>query len=279
MSRLESDYYTHMGFDPDHAREVLGFYLPKLLDHGPVLELACGRGELLGLLAKAGVEAVGVDLDEGMAEAAGRDGVEVVVADALEYLHRDPPPGPFGAVFNAHFLEHLTPEQVMRVVAGARRVLRPGGRFVAATPNPACYAVLSRDFWRDPSHIRFYDLPLLEFFCRQAGLEVVESGGNPANHPGAPPGFHAAAPTVHPGLEASLSRTSQQAAGALRHGRLGPGRPGHDPGWAQELVHLVGVLAERLTATQEALVELHRAHEALLAGMYESNEIYVVARA
>ena len=84
------------------------------------------------------------------------------------------------------------------LLAGVKRVLAPGGRFVSTTPNPACYSVLSHDFWRDPTHVRFYDLPLLEFLCRQAGLEVEETGTNPANHPGPPPEYLGPEPVVHP---------------------------------------------------------------------------------
>src|SRR5438093_915736 len=83
--------------------------------------------------------------------------------------------GPFGGVFCARVVEPLAAEQVVRMLAGVRRCLLPGGRFVAATPNPACYPVLTHDFWRDPTHVRFYDVPLLEFLCRQAGLEVEDS--------------------------------------------------------------------------------------------------------
>src|SRR5829696_4851331 len=90
------------------------------------------------------------------------------------------------------------PGQGTELLAGVRRVLAPGGRFVAVTPNPACYAVLSHDFWRDPTHVRFYDLPLLEFLCRQAGLTVESTGTNPANHPGPPPEYLVPEPLVHP---------------------------------------------------------------------------------
>src|SRR5437870_1646036 len=178
-----------MGFDPAHSREVLSFYVPFLEGRGPVLELAPGRGEFLQLCADAEIEAIGVDNDEGMVEAAANKGLKVVLGDVLEYLHADPSPGRFSAVFSAHFLEHLTADQVTRVIAGAHRVLEPGGLFIAATPNPACYAVLTHDFWRDPTHVRFYDTPLLEFFCRQAGFEIVASGVNPKNFPGAPPWY------------------------------------------------------------------------------------------
>jgi SAM-dependent methyltransferase len=211
-SRLESQYYAHMGFDPEHRRDVLRFYVPMFEEprdgageradgkHGPVLELGCGRGEFLALLREVGIEGRGVDLDAGMVELARADGIDVVHADAIEYLHSDPAPGPYQGVFCAHFLEHLMPQQVASLLDGVRRVLAPGGRFVAVTPNPACYAVLSHDFWWDPTHVRFYDRPLVEFFCRQAGFEVESSGTNPANHPGPPPEYLAREPVVYPGV-------------------------------------------------------------------------------
>jgi hypothetical protein len=78
MSRLERDYYAHMAFDPEHSREVLGLYVPFFEGSGPVLELAPGRGEFLGLLREAGIAGRGVDMDEGMVEVARAGGHGVV---------------------------------------------------------------------------------------------------------------------------------------------------------------------------------------------------------
>ena len=55
MTRLESDYYSYMDFDPEHTREVLRHYVPMFEDNSPVLELGCGRGEFLELLTGLGV--------------------------------------------------------------------------------------------------------------------------------------------------------------------------------------------------------------------------------
>ena len=269
MPRLESEYYSHMEFDPEHSREVQRFYLPMLAGRDPVLEIGCGRGEFLGLLREAGTEAEGVDLDEGMTGKARADGFNVTNADAIAFLHDDPPPGPYGGVYCAHLLEHLVPDEVVRLMAGVRRVLRPGGRFVAATPNPACYAVLTHDFWRDPTHVRFYDIEVLEFFCRQAGLTVEAAGGNPANHPGPPPSFLAPEPEVHPGLAEAIEAAMRQ---------VGP-EQAQDLSWAHELGHLLNVVSERLQRTEEAVRDVRRAFENLVLGMYQSNEIYVVAHA
>src|SRR5215218_4449711 len=96
-----------MKFDPEHAREVLAHYVPLFEGKAPVLELGCGRGEFLGLLAAAGVEARGVDSDEGMVEKARAEGLDVVCADAVAFLHGAAPPAPFRGAFGPQFLSHL----------------------------------------------------------------------------------------------------------------------------------------------------------------------------
>ncbi|HST67957.1 MAG TPA: class I SAM-dependent methyltransferase, partial [Mycobacteriales bacterium] len=185
MSRLESDYYAFMDFGGKHARDALTHYV-RFFRAGPVLELGSGSGEFLGLLAEAGLTARGVDIDEGMVLRSRAAGHDVVLADAVEHLE-EAEPASLGGVFCAHFLEHLEPADVARTFAAAARALQPGGAFVAAVPNAGSLSVLSYDFWRDPTHVRFYDPALLAFFAGQAGLSVLESGTNPRNDPGPPP--------------------------------------------------------------------------------------------
>lgn len=265
MTRLESDYYRYMGYDPANAKVGLAHYVP-FFDSGPVLELACGRGEFLELLRAAGIAGEGVDVDEGMVEAALALGLAVSRGDAVADLAARPDESLRG-VFSAHFAEHLQPDVLEHVIAESARVLAPGGVFVAATPNAACLSVLGHDFWRDPTHIRFYEPRLLAFYCVKAGMELVQTGGNPCNHPGAPP--PSLAPTVHvdPNLRSELVAVLREV-----HDRK------HDATW-QSFAHLVGVLDDRLRATQEELVALRRSYAHLLDQLYPPNEIYVVARA
>src|SRR6185369_16987369 len=63
-------------------------YVDDFQDAAPVLDVGCGRGELLGLLRDAGVEARGVDADADMVAYARGDGLDVEQADALAYLER-----------------------------------------------------------------------------------------------------------------------------------------------------------------------------------------------
>jgi SAM-dependent methyltransferase len=265
VTRLESDYYSYMGYDPVNAKAGLAHYLP-FFDGGPVLELACGRGEFLELLRDAGIEGEGVDVDEGMVEKAVSAGLQVEYGDAVTALEQRRANSLRG-VFSAHFAEHLQPDVLEHVIAESARVLEPGGVFIAATPNAACVSVMGHDFWRDPTHIRFYEPRLLAFYCAKAGLEVVETGGNPLNHPGPPP--ESLAPPVHvdPDLRGDMVAAIQQI-----HDKK------HGDDW-QAFGHFLGVLEERLRATQEELVDLRRSYAHLLAQLYPSNEVYVVARA
>ncbi len=269
--RLESDYYAYMGYDSEHARDGLLHYVP-MFPAGPVLELACGRGEMLELLRDAGVEARGVDLDDGMVEEARAAGHTVALGDALTHL-RGLPDASLMGVFSAHFVEHLEPDVLEQVVAESARVLAPGGVFVAATPNTGCVSVMGYDFWRDPTHVRPYEPRLLAFYCAKAGLEVDELGENPRNHGGPAP--ETLAPDVHvdADLRGDLVAAVQQLTYDPKTRISDPGSPWH------VMAHFVAVIEERLRATQEELVAVRRSYAHLLDRLYPPNEVYVRARA
>ena len=271
MTRLESDYYAYMGYDPEHSKSGLAHYVPWFTS-GPVLELACGRGEFLDLLRDAGIAGEGVDLDGGMVELARAGGHPIQHADALTGL-RDRPDNSLQGVFSAHFAEHLSPDDLEAVITESARALAPGGIFIAATPNAACLSVLGHDFWRDPTHVRFYDPRLLAFYCAKAGLEVVETGGNPRNHAGPPPAVHARGTHVDPDLRPDMVAAIQRITWDAKKGASDPDSPWHTFG------HFLGVLEERLRTTQQELADLHQSYAQLLEQLYPSNEVYVVARA
>jgi SAM-dependent methyltransferase len=292
VSRLESDYYAFMGYDSDRARAALTHYT-QFFPAGPVLELACGRGEFLDVLRDAGIPVRGVDLDEGMVERASSAGHDVVLGDAIAHLE-GVEPGSLGGVFCAHFLEHLEPADVARVYRAAARALRPAGAFVAVVPSAGSLSVLGYDFWRDPTHVRFYDPMLLAFFAGQAGLSTTEAGGNPRNDPGPPPPLVPQSFEPVPALTESLANLGDavNAVYPAHHSnlrRLRREQPATGQGEAtavvadpraglwSHLVHIVSVLDERAQAMQHSYAELYRAYRALLAQLYPPSEVYVVA--
>jgi SAM-dependent methyltransferase len=149
----------------------LDHYLPQLREAAPVLDLGCGRGELLVLLREAGVAARGIEADQALIEGARRRGLEVIGGDVLEAL-RGQGDETAGAVTAIHFFEHLAPGTLAAVLAEVRRVLRPGGVLIAECPNPHSLRVGAALFWQDPTHRRPLLPETLELFLRAAGLEV-----------------------------------------------------------------------------------------------------------
>ena len=99
---------------------------------GPVLDLACGDGHLLALLAATGRARVGVDLSAGELRAAAArlgDGA------ALHQARAQALPLANGAVANAtcHMALMLMAEPA-QVLAEIARVLQPGGHLLAVVP-------------------------------------------------------------------------------------------------------------------------------------------------
>ena len=134
----------------EFIRDRQRVYLELLRANEPVLDVGCGRGEMLDLLRDHDVAASGVDLDPGMVELCTRKGHDVRQADALIHL-AERGPRAFGAIFAAQFIEHLDHAQLTEFLRLAHARLAPGGRLVAETVNPHSIPAL-RTFWVDPTH-------------------------------------------------------------------------------------------------------------------------------
>jgi len=121
-----------------------------------VLDLGCRDGALT-LAYLDGNEVVGVDADrEALAEAT-KLGIETRWADLDQPL--DFPDAGFDVVVAGELLEHLRDPQ--RLVAEIRRVLRPGGIFVASVPNAyrlkgRVLFLLGRPPENDPTHLQMF---------------------------------------------------------------------------------------------------------------------------
>lgn len=139
----------------------------------PVLDVGCGRGEMLRLLTDRGVEASGVDLDPDLVAECQVQGFRAVVADGLEYL-QSLEDGALGGVFAGQVIEHLDPEDLVELVAAAFRKLRPGGLLILETINPESLYVFAHSYYLDPSHVRMVPPAYLTLVCETLGFSGVE---------------------------------------------------------------------------------------------------------
>jgi SAM-dependent methyltransferase len=157
----------------DEIADRMRPYLPYLEGRGEVLDLGCGRGETLGVLAGHGLPARGVDSSASMVEECRRKGLRAEAGDLFAALAAVPE-ATLGAVVSFHVIEHLEPTDVERLVRLAWRALRPGGVLVLETPNPLSVVVAARNFWIDPTHRRPVHPETLRFLFQAAGFDPVE---------------------------------------------------------------------------------------------------------
>jgi hypothetical protein len=58
-----------------------------------------------------------------------------------------------GGIFSAQVVEHLQPGYLLRFLELAFHKLRPGGRIVLETLNPACWVAFFESYIRDITHV------------------------------------------------------------------------------------------------------------------------------
>jgi SAM-dependent methyltransferase len=174
-----SALFDYVGFerrfrgDPEAVAAALADrYLDLLVANPPVVDIGCGRAELVEMLAKRGVEAIGVDTDPSMVAEARDRGLDVRQVDGNSFL-RSREPGSLGAIIATHLVEHLEFADLVELLELAATRLRPGGVLIAETPNPTSLVVLGNSFILDPTHLRPLHPSLLTFLCEGAGFRDV----------------------------------------------------------------------------------------------------------
>ncbi len=115
-------YAKNAEFNVTLAGRVLELLSPRPGER--VLDLGCGDGRLTAQLVAAGCEVVGVDSSSPMVEAACARGLDARLCDAQRLAFASE----FDAVFSNAALHWMV--EADTVLAGVRRALRAGGRFV-----------------------------------------------------------------------------------------------------------------------------------------------------
>jgi O-antigen chain-terminating methyltransferase len=155
------------------VRDRQRVYVEDFRDRAPMVDVGCGRGELLGLLRDAGVAARGVDADPDMVAYARGEGLDVEQGDLLGYLDALPD-GSVGGLFAGQVVEHLPPGALQRLLELAVRKLGGGGLFIAETINPLSPLAL-RNYFADLTHAQPLVPETLALLAKQAGFRTVDT--------------------------------------------------------------------------------------------------------
>jgi SAM-dependent methyltransferase len=154
-------------------RARLADYVPYFAGLSNVLDVGCGRGEFLALLQEKGVAAKGLDLNAEMVEVCKSRGLDATAADARGYLEGVPDES-LGGLIAVQVIEHLEPAYLTHVLGLAFDKLRPGGRIVLETINPACWVAFFESFIRDLTHVKPIHPETLQYLLQASGFSSVE---------------------------------------------------------------------------------------------------------
>lgn len=144
-----------------------------------VLDLGCGEGELLQLLAGRGLQGWGVERDPGLVLAAVENGINVIQSDLEEGL----------AGFEDDAFDHVVLSRTLQTMRHTQQILaemlRVGREAVVSFPNFAYWknrmAVLngrmpvSEDLpyqWYDTPNVRFFTMLDFESLCEGMGVVI-----------------------------------------------------------------------------------------------------------
>ena len=113
------DSVTYVGFEDrfrgpqSEIRARVEDYLPILESANDIVDIGCGRGELLRALKERGIRARGVDMNAGMVEICRAAGLEAEQSDALSFLDRQADSS-IGGLAAVQVVEHFAPAYLAR---------------------------------------------------------------------------------------------------------------------------------------------------------------------
>jgi SAM-dependent methyltransferase len=174
-----ADAATYLGFEDrfrgpqSEIRRRVEDYVPILTSASDVLDVGCGRGELLDLLKERGVSARGVDTNAAMVELCRARGLQVERGDAVSYLDRQTD-GALGGLVAIQVVEHFEPEYLIRFLETAYLKMRPAAPLVLETINPACWMAFFETYIRDLTHRRPLHPDTLRYLVQASGFQNVD---------------------------------------------------------------------------------------------------------
>lgn len=165
-------------FQKYRISKVLQIYKPGKEDS--VVDFGCAWGSFSFAAAPLCKKAIGIDFSRKSLEICRElskkynfDNVEFMLADVRDTKL---PADCFQAVICADLVEHLYPEDFLKMLSEAKRVLKTGGRLVIWTPHRGHFLEIMKnhDFLlkKDPSHVDYKSMDFLVSSLESAGFIV-----------------------------------------------------------------------------------------------------------
>jgi SAM-dependent methyltransferase len=134
----------------------------RRLGPGFALDIGCGVGRnLIGLNGYG----VGIDHNPHSVEVARSRGLQAFTPDEFRRSTFNNSSS-FDSILLSHVAEHMTEQEVVRLLTAHTHLLKPGGQVIIITPQEF-------GFRSDPTHVQLMDFEKLRKVARMAGLTPV----------------------------------------------------------------------------------------------------------
>jgi SAM-dependent methyltransferase len=147
-------------------------WFERLSRDAGILELGCGTGAMLAFLRREGFTNVrGIDVSAEMVAEARAAGLPATCDDASAFLAKSE--GRYDAIVALDFVEHLTREELDRLLPRVHSQLVEGGMLVLQTPNGAGL-MAGEVIHGDLTHMTVFTANSLRQLLHHAGFDRVE---------------------------------------------------------------------------------------------------------
>lgn len=156
----------------DALLDQLSYLRTWLPVSGVAVDLGAGRGEMVQVMSDHGLSSFGIDADESVVAAAGKKGIDVRLSGIDSFLDNCES-STLDVVTAIQVVEHVNADQLESWLEKIHRSLKPGGIFIAETPNPHAIDAF-KAFWVDVTHVRPYYPESLLHMAQSAGFSRAE---------------------------------------------------------------------------------------------------------
>lgn len=149
-------------------------YIEYFRNNMPVLDVGCGRGEMLTHLKNNGIEAIGIDSNQFMVDYCLSKDLKVIRANAISYLS-GMENSSLGAIFASHFIEHLCPKDLLKFLSLSYNKLKKDGILIMETPNVLGLYTISQSFYLDITHVNPVHPHTLKLILGLLGFKIIDA--------------------------------------------------------------------------------------------------------
>jgi O-antigen chain-terminating methyltransferase len=137
-----------------------------------ILDIGCGDGFFLRLIAQNEIDGYGIDLNEVLIANCKKMGCNAVTSDALSHLRliKD---NSLDGIFMNQVAEHMSSDYLLELLKISYEKLQNGSHIIISIPNIISMLVSANLFYLDPTHLSHIHPEVIMIFLKLCGFRDI----------------------------------------------------------------------------------------------------------